>query len=453
MQLRSLASFVLLLVLASGCASKGPGTVGIGGGPRDPADSGLDTDGGQHAGPSDAGVDASDAGGHHTAADASSDQDAGTDAGQLPASGCTQFDPGKVYLTGNDGSSPILDFDAPGAPCLSLSGDDYPQTAIDADGRVIWLHRTTNHVFKYVPEVRYYSNEQDWWYVPYGIDNDEPIDTPDCFVGENSLGVAGFLLSPDGDMAYKCLNASIPGWRDENGVMPYDFLIALGYNHTKLVGSDDPGSPAPIVVDAAGNATQVTGLTALPPYGYRLAGRVRVDGFWWVQPNTADDAVELWHRPRWYRDQGRHLRRGARRLHDNQRQCAGFRRQPLPGRQRRHGPLREHRDEASADAWHIDDHLHRCEPARDQPLGDATHRTRESRHALHRPLMPSQQGAQRRVPPRALLDYGFVSVTGADEYVIETLPQCISADSPNRFPEPIVADVYLRQRLREIGLL
>ena len=36
---------------------------------------------------------------------------------------------------------------------------------------------------------------------------------------------------------------------------------------------------------------------------------------------------------------------------------------------------------------------------------------------------------------------------------IETLPQCISADAPNRYPTPISADAYLKQRLVEIGLL
>lgn len=39
------------------------------------------------------------------------------------------------------------------------------------------------------------------------------------------------------------------------------------------------------------------------------------------------------------------------------------------------------------------------------------------------------------------------------DFVIETLPGCITADNPNRYPEPITADDYLKQRLREIGLL
>ncbi|MDB4974649.1 MAG: Dioxygenase, isopenicillin synthase [Myxococcaceae bacterium] len=39
------------------------------------------------------------------------------------------------------------------------------------------------------------------------------------------------------------------------------------------------------------------------------------------------------------------------------------------------------------------------------------------------------------------------------EFLIETLFSCISAERPNRYPEPITADAYLQQRLREIGLL
>ncbi len=36
---------------------------------------------------------------------------------------------------------------------------------------------------------------------------------------------------------------------------------------------------------------------------------------------------------------------------------------------------------------------------------------------------------------------------------IATLPGCITPDNPNRYPEPILADDYLQQRLREIGLV
>jgi isopenicillin N synthase-like dioxygenase len=39
------------------------------------------------------------------------------------------------------------------------------------------------------------------------------------------------------------------------------------------------------------------------------------------------------------------------------------------------------------------------------------------------------------------------------EFVIESLPSCVSETRPDRYPTPITADAYLRQRLSEIGLL
>ena len=39
------------------------------------------------------------------------------------------------------------------------------------------------------------------------------------------------------------------------------------------------------------------------------------------------------------------------------------------------------------------------------------------------------------------------------DFEIATLPGCIDADNPNRYPESILADDYLKQRLVEIGLL
>lgn len=39
------------------------------------------------------------------------------------------------------------------------------------------------------------------------------------------------------------------------------------------------------------------------------------------------------------------------------------------------------------------------------------------------------------------------------DFVIRTLPGCISDDRPDRYPDSIIADDYLKQRLREIGLL
>ena len=35
---------------------------------------------------------------------------------------------------------------------------------------------------------------------------------------------------------------------------------------------------------------------------------------------------------------------------------------------------------------------------------------------------------------------------------IETLPACVSPTRPDRYPEPISADAYLQERLREIRL-
>ena len=38
------------------------------------------------------------------------------------------------------------------------------------------------------------------------------------------------------------------------------------------------------------------------------------------------------------------------------------------------------------------------------------------------------------------------------DFVIRTLPGCVSAARPDRYPEPLTADAYLQQRLREIKL-
>lgn len=40
----------------------------------------------------------------------------------------------------------------------------------------------------------------------------------------------------------------------------------------------------------------------------------------------------------------------------------------------------------------------------------------------------------------------------APDYLIETLPGCITPDNPNRYPEPITAQDFLFERLREIRL-
>lgn len=41
----------------------------------------------------------------------------------------------------------------------------------------------------------------------------------------------------------------------------------------------------------------------------------------------------------------------------------------------------------------------------------------------------------------------------APDFLIETLPSCISSERPNRYPAPITADDYLRERLAEIKLI
>lgn len=40
----------------------------------------------------------------------------------------------------------------------------------------------------------------------------------------------------------------------------------------------------------------------------------------------------------------------------------------------------------------------------------------------------------------------------APDYLIETLPSCVSPENPNRYPEPITAQDFLYERLREIRL-
>jgi isopenicillin N synthase-like dioxygenase len=38
------------------------------------------------------------------------------------------------------------------------------------------------------------------------------------------------------------------------------------------------------------------------------------------------------------------------------------------------------------------------------------------------------------------------------DFAFRTLPQCITAANPDRYPLSITADDYLQERLREIGL-
>ena len=60
-------------------------------------------------------------------------------------------------------------------------------------------------------------------------------------------------------------------------------------------------------------------------------------------------------------------------------------------------------------------------------------------------------------PPGALADRARYSIPffmhPNPDFSIRTLPGCITPDNPNRYPEPITANDFLMQRLREIKLL
>jgi isopenicillin N synthase-like dioxygenase len=82
-------------------------------------------------------------------------------------------------------------------------------------------------------------------------------------------------------------------------------------------------------------------------------------------------------------------------------------------------------------------------------IGDMLQRL--SNHRLpsttHRVVNP--EGEKRR-QPRYSIPY-FLHPN--PDFLIKTLPNCISATQPNRYPEPITAHDYLLERLREIKLI
>jgi isopenicillin N synthase-like dioxygenase len=65
----------------------------------------------------------------------------------------------------------------------------------------------------------------------------------------------------------------------------------------------------------------------------------------------------------------------------------------------------------------------------------------------HRVVNPPPQ---RRHLPRYSMPF-FLHL--ASDFLIETLPECVSVDRPNLYPDPITANDFLVQRLIEIGLL
>jgi isopenicillin N synthase-like dioxygenase len=82
-------------------------------------------------------------------------------------------------------------------------------------------------------------------------------------------------------------------------------------------------------------------------------------------------------------------------------------------------------------------------------VGDMLQRLTNHRlpSTTHRVINPPPE---RRHLPRYSMPF-FLHL--ASDFEIKTLPQCIDETHPNRYPEPITADAYLQQRLREIGLI
>ena len=81
-------------------------------------------------------------------------------------------------------------------------------------------------------------------------------------------------------------------------------------------------------------------------------------------------------------------------------------------------------------------------------VGDMLQRLTNHRlpSTTHRVVNPP---TERRHIPRYSMPF-FLHL--ASDFSIETLPECIDAAHPDRYPDPITADAYLQQRLREIGL-
>lgn len=68
------------------------------------------------------------------------------------------------------------------------------------------------------------------------------------------------------------------------------------------------------------------------------------------------------------------------------------------------------------------------------------------RSTTHRVVNPQDEGAA-----QSRFSIPFFLHPNHD-FLIETLPQCVTEDNPNHYPEPITADDYRLERLREIGL-
>ena len=82
-------------------------------------------------------------------------------------------------------------------------------------------------------------------------------------------------------------------------------------------------------------------------------------------------------------------------------------------------------------------------------VGDMLQRLTNHRlpSTTHRVVNPAGEGAQRS---RYSMPF-FLHLRS--DFEIATLPDCVSETNPDRYPQPILADDYLRERLVEIGLL
>ena len=82
-------------------------------------------------------------------------------------------------------------------------------------------------------------------------------------------------------------------------------------------------------------------------------------------------------------------------------------------------------------------------------VGDMLQRLTNHRlpSTTHRVINPPPE---RRHLPRYSMPF-FLHL--ASDFEIKTLAECVDGKHPDRYPEPITADAYLRQRLREIGLI
>ena len=82
-------------------------------------------------------------------------------------------------------------------------------------------------------------------------------------------------------------------------------------------------------------------------------------------------------------------------------------------------------------------------------IGDMLKRLTNDRlpSTTHRVINPPPE---RRHLPRYSMPF-FLHF--ASDFIIETLPSCVDAAHPDRYPDAITADAYLKQRLVEIGLM